>query len=84
MQIVVTLIPSTELYISGSSGLPSSRTVIFSAGASIMESSRAFGFQMGDYQPLSAPWVVFVNKLPACLWGPLTRRMKTIFLNKYK
>jgi hypothetical protein len=75
---------SIELYISGSSGLPSRESVTFSTGATIRENSRAFGFQVDDYQPQRPPWIMFVNKLTACLWGPVTRLLKTILLNWHK
>jgi hypothetical protein len=71
---------STELRISGSAPLLNGT---FSIGARIEEVNRTFGFQIGEYQPQSMPWVIFVNKLPACFWGPM-RRLKTTLLNKFK
>jgi hypothetical protein len=73
---------STELRISGSAPL-STGTGTFSAGARIEEVNRTFGFQIGEYQPQRLPWVIFVNKLPACFWGPM-RQLKTTLINKFK
>ena len=74
---------STELYISGSPQIPTGATFSFSTGAKVEEVTRSFGFQIGDYDPRSLPWVIFVTKLPASFWGPI-RTFKTALVNKLK
>jgi len=68
---------ATELYVSTGANF------VFSAGARVEEVSRSFGFQIGDYDPHSQPWVIFVTKLPASFWGPI-RSFKTALVNKLK
>jgi hypothetical protein len=76
----------TSLQVSADPSVPGvpTNTISIDAAFSISEVGGAFGFDIGEYRTeTDKPWVVFIQRLPITVWGPL-KTLKRWALSLYQ